>query len=298
LKWSLVNTCLWLNVSATTGTLNPGGAASTVTVSLNAAASGFLIGNYSGNVSFLDVTDGTAQNRQFDLYVGNGGFESGDFTDWNMVGDTNAVFVLAADDADVGGANVDGAPDAQFVHAGLYGAYLGQDPGDGSLSQAVATKPGQEYLVSFWLTSVASGGSTTPNNFAARWNGSTLYALTNAAAFGWTNLQFVVPATAASTTLEFDFENDPAAFGLDDVRVETAPAPVLQSVTLAGGNLALTWSGIANLAYQVQSAGNLSNPNWTNVASAVIAPGNLVSASEPIGTGSQQFYRVVLLPAH
>ncbi len=67
----------------------PRGAASTVTVSLNSAASNFLIGNYSGNVSIANLTDGTAQNRQFDLYVGNGGFETGDFTDWNFVGSTN-----------------------------------------------------------------------------------------------------------------------------------------------------------------------------------------------------------------
>jgi hypothetical protein len=80
--------------------------------------------------------------------------------------------------------------------------------------------------------------------------------------------------------------------------VETAPAPVLQSVTLTGGTIALTWSGIANLSYQVQSASNLINPNWTNVPPAIIAPGNLVSASEPVGNASQQFYRVVLLPAH
>ena len=48
-----------------------------------------MIGNYSGNVSILDQTDGTTQNRQFDLYVGNGGFETGDFTDWELFGDTN-----------------------------------------------------------------------------------------------------------------------------------------------------------------------------------------------------------------
>ncbi len=75
---------------------------------------------------FANLTDGTAQNRQFDLYVGNGGFETGDFTDWNFVGDTNLCFALAADDVDVAGTNaLDGEPDGLFVHSGLYGAYLG-----------------------------------------------------------------------------------------------------------------------------------------------------------------------------
>ena len=82
---------------------------------------------------------------------------------------------------------------------------------------------------------------------------------------------------------------------LDDISVETAPAPVLQSVALAGGNITLTWSGVANLSYQIQSATNLSNPRWTIVA-AVTATGNVVTASEPMGTATQQFYRVILLP--
>jgi subtilase family serine protease len=298
LQWSLINTTLWLNVSSTAGTLNPGGAASTVTVSLNSAASNFLIGNYSGNISILDRTDGTAQNRQFDLSAGNGGFETGDFSDWNFVGGTNFDFVLAADDVDVAGTNaLPGASDGLFVHSGLYGAYLGEWPQVGSLSQALATRLGQQYLVSFWLTSVAYYGTTSPNYFGASWNGSTLYAQTNLGAFGWTNLQFIVPSTEKIGVLEFDFANDPAGFGLDDISVETVPAPALQSVTYTDGSLTLTWNALANFSYQVQSATNLSNPHWTNVAASVIAAGDLMSASEPISSASQQFYRVVLLPA-
>ena len=41
-------------------TLDPGGAAATVTVSLNSTANNFLIAHYSGNVSFANLTDGTA----------------------------------------------------------------------------------------------------------------------------------------------------------------------------------------------------------------------------------------------
>jgi hypothetical protein len=268
-------------------------------------ASNFLIGNYSGNVSILDQTDGMTQNRQFDLFVGNGGFETGDLTDWGLVGDTNLVFALAADDVDVAGTNaLYGAADALFVHSGLYGAYLGEwaweagDPSVGSLSQDVSTAAGEKYLVSFWLTSVAdSSGATTPNSFAARWNGSTLYDQANLDAFGWTNLQFVVSATASRTTLEFEFNNVPAGFGLDDVMVENGPAPLLQTATMAGGIINFTWSGIANVSYQIQSASSLSNPNWTNVTVAVTGPGNLVTASEPISAASQQFYRVIMLPA-
>jgi hypothetical protein len=196
------------------------------------------------------------------------------------------------------------AVDAQFVHSGLYGAYLGECAPDGSLldgslSQALATTPGRQYLVSFWLTSIAYQGSTVPNDFSVKWNGSTLYAQSDLGAFGWSHLQFVAPATTGSTTLEFDFSNGQSAFGFDDVSVQPAPAPALLSVNITNGTVSLTWSGIAGLSYQVQSATSLSNPDWTNVGAAVTAPGDLMGASESValGAASQRFYRVSLLLA-
>ena len=68
--------------------MNPG-ASTTVTVSLNANANNFLITHASGNVTFNNLTAGTTQNRQFDLYVGNGGFETGGLDYWTYVGDTD-----------------------------------------------------------------------------------------------------------------------------------------------------------------------------------------------------------------
>jgi hypothetical protein len=296
LKWSLVNTSLWLTATPAGGTLNPGGAAADVTVKLNSAAGNFMIGNYTGIVSFLDLTNGAAQTREFDLFAGNGGFESGDFTFWNLSGDTNLDFALSGDDTDVGGTNaLPGAADDLFVHSGLYGAYLGQFPDEGSLSQTVATKPGQDYLVSFWLTSVPYQGATTSNNFVAAWNGSAFYARTNLGAFGWTNIQIVAPATAASAALKFDFVNFPAGFGLDDISVQTAPAPELQSVNRTGKTITFNWSGVAGLSYELQSAGNLGNPHWTNIA-ALNASGGLVSAAATNNGASQEFYRLVLEP--
>jgi hypothetical protein len=297
LNWSLANPANWLTVSKTSGTLNPG-ATTTVTVSLNSTASNALIATFHGNISFADLAYGTFQNRQFDLYVGNGGFETGDFTNWNFVGSTNHTFPIAADDVDVGGISPLGnTPDALFVHAGLYGAYLGQSPPDASLSQSVATTAGHKYVVSFWLTSVSYQGKTTPNDFTARWNGSVLYGRTNLAAFGWTNLQYVVPATGSHTTIEFDFNNVPAAFALDDVLVEAVPPPVLQPVVMTPGAITLAWSSFSNLTYQVQATTNLGGTNWANVGSPITASNNTVTVSEPVGSTPRQFYRVVLLPS-
>ncbi len=297
LTWSLVNTSIWLNVSSAGGALNPG-AGTTVTVSLNANANHFLITHASGNVAFNNSTAGTTQNRQFDLYVGNGGFETGGLDDWTYVGSTLHTFALAADDLDVAGQDaLDSQPDELFVRSGLYGGYLGEWPNNGTLSQSVPTTAGQKLLVSFWLTSVADDqGDTTPNGFAAKWNGSTLFTGADLPAFGWTNMQYTVASAGASGTLEFDFNNTPGAFGLDDVTVEALPGLILNSTVAPGGNIALSWNAVSNTSYQIQSTTNLTGSNWINVGSPILATNNVVSVSLPTGGAPGQFYRIVISP--
>jgi hypothetical protein len=278
--------------------LNPGGPNASVTVSLNANANNLLITHPSGNIVFYNLTAGTTQNRQFDLYVGNGGFETGDLTYWTYVGDTTLTFALAGDDEDVAGQDaLPGQPDELFVHSGVYGGYLGQWPDNGTLSQAVPTIASQKLLVSFWLTSVPDNqGGTAPNGFVAKWNGSTLFTATNLPVFGWTNLQYIVSSAGTSGTLEFDFNNEPGAFGLDDVTVQTLPAPLLSSATVSGGNFALSWSAFINASYQIQSSTGPARSDWTNVGGPFLATSNLVQLSLPVGNDPERFYRVVMSP--
>jgi len=301
LHWSLVNTSIWLTVSATSGNLSAG-ASTTVTISLSSTANKFLITHASGNVVFNNLTAGTSQNRQFDLYVGNGGFETGDLTDWSLVGSTELDFALSADDADVAGSEaLPGQPDGQFVCSGIYGAYLGEwawsgYPAVGSLSQTVPTT-NLPYLISFWLTCVPDdNGVTTNNEFIAKWNNSTIYAGTNLNAFGWTNLQFVIPATNTSTKLEFDFNNDPGAFGLDDVTVEPVPGPMVGAAAVSGGTVTLSWNAYLNVSYVVQSITDLNRSSWANVGSAILATNNVMHVSVPVGTASAKLYRVAISP--
>jgi hypothetical protein len=69
LTWTLSNTAAWLNVSATSGTLSPGGPAATVTASLNTVASNLVVGTYNATLSFTNQNDNFNRNFQFQLSV-------------------------------------------------------------------------------------------------------------------------------------------------------------------------------------------------------------------------------------
>jgi hypothetical protein len=295
LNWSLVNTSSWLTVSSTAGTLNPGGPAASVTATLNSTASNFLIESYSANLWISNLTDGTGQDRTVSLLVGNGGFETGDFTDWAFSGSTNDNFVIAADDTVIDGDPVfSGVNDWQFVHSGLYGAFLGQIGSLATISQTLPTSAGKPYLLSFWLTSIAETG-TTPSGLEVSWNGATLLNETNFSAFGWTNLQFIVSATSASSTLQFAARDDNGGLGLDDVTVQLITAPAVQSVSQSAGVINLSWSALPGEVYQVQYTDTLSPASWTDLGGPITATNNTILASDILSSSTQRFYRVALL---
>src|SRR5262249_2874481 len=66
--------------------------------------------------------------------ITNGGFETGNFTGWTQGGTTGNTGVAA-----------------NTPHTGTFAAFLGPVGSDGTLSQNVATTPGQQYVLSFWL---------------------------------------------------------------------------------------------------------------------------------------------------
>ncbi|GEM_PF-190851 len=69
LNWTLVNTSAWLSASPTGGVLVAGGPSTTVTASLNPAATNLPAGSYTANLWFTNLNDGFAQRRQFTLDV-------------------------------------------------------------------------------------------------------------------------------------------------------------------------------------------------------------------------------------
>ena len=172
----------------------------------------------------------------FTLSVGqsiaeNGGFETGDFTGWTLVGNSiigqgrQAVVYNAVEGTSSG---------FSVVHSGSYGAFLG-DTTLATLSQTLATVPGQYYLLSLWVNNINSGAG---QELMVNWNAdsagvNTLFSVLNPAAFAWTNLQFVVCATGTNATLEIEAENGANYFGLDDVSMTPIPSPSFRTAVRA-----------------------------------------------------------------
>jgi hypothetical protein len=292
LSWSVQATSAWLQVSSGGGTLAAGSTTSLI-VSLTAAANNLAVGNYTANVLFSNRNSYATQAVPFTLNVAqslvqNGDFETGDFSNWTLVGNT---IVTTPSGTTIYNAVEDFASYPLTVHNGNYGAFLG-DTQLATLSQTLATVPGEIYLLSFWLDSPTNG---TIQQFQVKWNGNILYNVLNPTAFSWTNLQFLVTAAANSTVLQFAAENDPAYFGLDDISVTHIPAPKFQTASRSGGVFNLSWAAATGLMYQVQYKTNLLQTNWINLNKPILATTNILNASDTISS-PQRFYRLTVSP--
>ena len=289
LNWSIINTSAWLNVSPDSGTLMPGGS-STATASLTSAGSNIVAGTYATTLVFTNTTVHTSQNFQFALSTGqstvqNGGFETGNFSNWTLSGNTSSASVSST-----------------LKHSGTYGALLGASNSLGYISQTLPTLAGQNYLLSLWLNSPSNPGGhgqqtkTTPNEFLVKWNGSNCFDQVNMPVIGWTNLHFIVTATTSNTLLQFGFRDDYWHLGLDDINVWPIPTPSFRSVTKVTNNsVALTWNSLTSLTYRVEYSTNLARTNWT-ILSTNTASNFTLTITNSIGTNPQRFYRIRRLP--
>jgi hypothetical protein len=208
----------------------------------------------------------------------NGGFESGNLNGWTQSGNTSATFVSGS---------------STYAHSGNYGLQAGPSGSLGYISQAIPTVAGQSYLLSFWLNS--PGG--TPNEFLVNWNGSSLFDQTNIPAVGWTNMQFIVMATGASTVLEFGFRNDPYYFGLDDISVGAILASPLCFNTSAAAMhwidncLQLQLDGLDGRCLIIYASTNLVS--WTPIYTNPTAAGSIQFLDSCATNYPFRFYRAV-----
>ena len=198
----------------------------------------------------------------------NGGFETGDFTGWTLSADSYNFF---ADNGYYSGIT---------PHSGTYEAALLTSGSLGYLSQTIPTTAGTSYLLSFWL----NNSYHDSGEFLVSWNGNMLLDETNPVAPGWTNIQFTVTATGASTVLQFGFQDDYDNFGFDDVSITPmtlAPVP-FGNIRLSGNEVILNWT---NPAFALQAAPNVTG-TYTNI------PGATSPYTNPVTSG-QKFFRLI-----
>ena len=283
-NWSLINTSAWLTASPASGTLAGGGQAN-VTAGLSASASTLAAAVYGANLIFTNAS-GVVAVVPFSVSVGqpilqNGGFETGNFTDWTQSGNTGSSVVTSGN--------------ANYVYSGTYGAQLGPVGSLGYLSQNLTTVAGQNYLLSFWLRNYSGA---TPNQFQVQWNGTTIYYQSNITATVWTNLQFLVTAPSSATPLQFGFQNDPAYFGLDAINVTPLAPVAFKSTVKAANNFSLVWNTTAGVVYQVQYKTNLLQAGWINLGGALTATSSSLTMTDTNAfvASPRRFYRLAVVP--
>ncbi len=149
-----------------------------------------------------------ARNLAAQNLVLNPGFESGVLNPWTV------------STTSPGGPATDIDTNAADAFAGGYSVFFAQTSYVDSLSQSIATDPGQAYTLTFRL---AANPSFTPDSnavqqFEVLWNGSTVYSRTDSVSMAYQ--LFTVnnlTASGASSLLTLNGQNAPGAYYLDEV---------------------------------------------------------------------------------
>ncbi|MDR3456356.1 MAG: protease pro-enzyme activation domain-containing protein [Verrucomicrobiae bacterium] len=292
LDWALGDMPAWLTVSATSGTLVAND--STNIILTLTGAEMLPLGSHLAALSVTNLEQSLIQSIGLDLelrdtIVLNGGFETGDFTGWTLVGDKK-IGTLVYNAVATEGQFATGG----IVHSGEYGAFLGEGGFRATWTQTLPTQPEQLYQLSFWLDNPLSGSG---QEFIASWGGTNLVSLFAPPAFGWTVFQFVVAGAGTNTDLQFAARNDPNYFGMDDVSVTLIPPVALGSATFNSTDLQLVWNSLGGLNYEIQATTNLAAADWQSIGS-ITAVTNVCSFVDTniVNAGDMRFYRLVLVP--
>ena len=273
--WTINNTSVWLNVSPLSGTL-AAGTATNFTVAPAPAATNLADGQYAIQIQLTNQNTTYAQSIAGEISVGliqNGGFETGDLTDWTLVGNTSIGGNVY--NGVVNSQSLTGGAGGEYVLSGEYGMFLG-DTNLATLSQSFDTVPGEEYQVSFWMDNPTNGAG---QEFLVDWitNGvtDTVFSLVNPPKMAWTNVVFVITAGGPTTTLQFAAENPPGGFGLDEVAVDPLTPPIFTSQPT---NLTVYTGQTAVLSGAVKGLGSMSY-QWLSGSVPLADGGNVVGSA-------------------
>jgi hypothetical protein len=154
----------------------------------------------------------------------NGSFQTGNFTGWTADPVSFGMYIVTAPSA--------------FVDSGdAYSAQIaGYSYGPDTLSQTVATTPGQDYTLSF-SEYIDDGAPTT--SLQVNWDGTSVYDVVDTGPYRmFQNVTVSVPLLGSgSDTVEFLCANDPSETYLDNVSL--TPTAVPEPTTLISGAMLL-----------------------------------------------------------
>jgi hypothetical protein len=80
------------------------------------------------------------------------------------------------------------------------------------------------------------------------------------------------------------------------VNPTSAPPPVIQSLTLTSGVVTVVSTSVTGRTYRLQRKDTVLDVTWTDVSPDVPATGSTVTLNDSVGSATQRFYRVILLP--
>jgi uncharacterized repeat protein (TIGR03803 family) len=79
-------------------------------------------------------------------------------------------------------------------------------------------------------------------------------------------------------------------------RLSVPMPPVGTALTIQDNLMTFAWAAVAGQAYQVQYKTNLSQANWSNLGSALVATNGTITTFDQITSGPQRSYRLIVLP--
>jgi len=91
------------------------------------------------------------------------------------------------------------------------------------------------------------------------------------------------------------FSGDAVQLAQNEIQFLLSVPPFIQSLSLSGTDLTLTWSAVPGRNYWLQYKGDLNTATWTDLAPAVLATGPTAKATDTNGA-APRFYRVRLVP--
>jgi hypothetical protein len=111
----------------------------------------------------------------------------------------------------------------------------------------------------------------------------------------WTPVVAQVPSTNIFTTVVTD-NGTPALSATNSFNVFVEPPPMIESVSLTNGSVVLSWNAVAGRTYRLQYKADLSDTNWTELSPNIVATGPTAASTNLVGSATQGFYRVLVLP--